>query len=626
MSSSTTQPIAATDILQLIQAHLTQEGLHGASRALRQESGVGLKAPLHAAWYQWAVAGQWNLVLQSLSTLDLPENSNTKFIDLVAAVHEHVILELADAGDLPLAYALRRLADQHLQASTVYDQRTDQSMSCARRLDMILQDHYSNNSTQSTRNAQPLAPSAASSSSSYYPDGATRDQRRQALGQALVDAWTVQPPDRLVQLLQQAVQYQAWTGQLPQIQQLWHNDEKVDDKPKKKKRKRKVFDLVLGTVDAKSGHSSKRLSSHTTTTEPHACLEKPTLATVKFGKHAVCEAAVYTPDGGRLVTGSSDGLVEVWSTTDYQSVSTDHSDDEGTMGHEDAVTALAVANDGTLLASGTATGQVTIWRLDSGKALRQIHSAHTAIHTLVFCPDASRLLVCGGVYCREYGLRTAQCLREYHTQEVPLTTCGYYQMPGTLQTPKVWTAATDGRVRWYDATTAAYLYAWRVDPAARTVLGASVLTDDTSTASGNDMITTVPTVVAVLPFVSALSTTPCMVVVPRADRAYVVDVEQGTLVRVLQDTNSTDTAAICAAATSPGGGWLYAVRENGSCSIWELATGTLQANVSTVGAETIKGDVPAAEVTALVPHPSKAQVACFANDKRQKKGQLVVWK
>lgn len=63
--------VESSDILRLVHHHLTECGLHGAARALREESGVGA-AGVHRSGLlrSWAREGRWADVLQCLGGLD----------------------------------------------------------------------------------------------------------------------------------------------------------------------------------------------------------------------------------------------------------------------------------------------------------------------------------------------------------------------------------------------------------------------------------------------------------------------------------------------------------------------------------------------------------------------------
>ena len=63
--------VESSDILRLVHHHLTECGLHGAARAVREESGVGA-AGVHrsGSLRSWAREGRWADVLRCLGGLD----------------------------------------------------------------------------------------------------------------------------------------------------------------------------------------------------------------------------------------------------------------------------------------------------------------------------------------------------------------------------------------------------------------------------------------------------------------------------------------------------------------------------------------------------------------------------
>jgi len=69
-----------------------------------------------------------------------------------------------------------------------------------------------------------------------------------------------------------------------------------------------------------------------------------------------------------IVTGSRDGTVKLWSCSTGVCSQTLQEED-GMLGPQGCcVTAVAVASDGSVVASGTDRGRVTLWRTDSGRS------------------------------------------------------------------------------------------------------------------------------------------------------------------------------------------------------------------------------------------------------------------
>ena len=70
-----------------------------------------------------------------------------------------------------------------------------------------------------------------------------------------------------------------------------------------------------------------------------------------------------------------------------------YQEEEEIMMHEDAVHCLAFSRDSELLASGSAKGEVKVWKVRTGRCLRKFPSAHTAaINFLQFAKDGTQLM------------------------------------------------------------------------------------------------------------------------------------------------------------------------------------------------------------------------------------------
>ena len=138
-SSSSCTPelsVDAADMIRLLQAFLTEQGLHESCRVLRQESGILGKGLTHTNIGTWCRQGQWGQVLETLESLQLPPQRAT----LLARAHKQAILELAEAGPLDLARAVLRVVCDNLDATPMKENRTSgiQKMTKARSLEQRL--------------------------------------------------------------------------------------------------------------------------------------------------------------------------------------------------------------------------------------------------------------------------------------------------------------------------------------------------------------------------------------------------------------------------------------------------------------------------------------------------------
>jgi WD40 repeat-containing protein SMU1 len=637
-SASGLLDVPSADVLRLIQAHLRESGLHESCRVLQEESGVGLAGSLHPAsfWEREASTGNWPAVLKALSTIDKERCRLDP--GLVAQVHEMTILELAEAGEWSLAYGVFRLAQPDLVAEISASQKKRKkgdTVTIARLLEQKLA------ALADQRQKDPKCPVPDDFYSSSGSNPYTKQQRRDEIGQLLADSIPHQPTNRLTDMIQQAVQWQTYTGQMPRIKRWWEEEdawteegELAETTKTKKKRKVKEFDLVLGEVEVDSvavtgdalGAVRRKIS------DP---VVKDVYSTVTFGKKATCECAAFLPDASSLVTGSSDGLIEIWEgrnnakfdqlrTTDLP-----YQQSEELMGHDEgAVTALAVSNDCELLASGGADGQVRVWRIETGKCLRVL-AAHSksAVNCLAFAPDSSRLLTAGqDGTCREFGLRTSRMLKEFRGHTSYLTACFYHIVQSEDEEKLlVVTASGDGTVRLWNGTTSDVIHVLRPISVGKSLsladssLAVADQHADRSTESGS------PTVHSILPLHTP---TDMFILVPRGQRAFLVDY-QG---KVMRTFDSGTESVFVAAAVNATNRWLYTVKDDGTLCVFGVETGEQEKSITDFGsASTYKTKSKdekkhAAEVSALVSHPNTNILGAYSNDKAQKKGLLVLWK
>jgi len=99
-------------------------------------------------------------------------------------------------------------------------------------------------------------------------------------------------------------------------------------------------------------------------------------------------AVALTPDGSKLITGSSDKTLVIWDAQSSQPLQT-------LKGHNGAVNALSLNATGNLLVSGGADASVRVWQLETGREIGQFHMGPGAIECVAINPQSNLVASCG---------------------------------------------------------------------------------------------------------------------------------------------------------------------------------------------------------------------------------------
>ena len=253
-----------------------------------------------------------------------------------------------------------------------------------------------------------------------YPGGSSKEQRREHLAQSLSRELVSVPPSRLLTLLSQALQWQQFQGLLP-----------ADVSSSS-------FSLFTN-LSATAAASSSSLSS----------LPSRNSRLIRFAAGSTAFALCFSPDGRTLLSGSSDGFLELWEAeTGKLSPRFSYQQQDQLMTADDAVTAACWSASGELIASGSRSGELRVWKASSGLCLRRWEKAHAAsVSSVALSRDGSQLLSSShDGSLRLHGLKSGHMLREMRSGSGDVAAALF-----SADELQLLSAGSDGLVRRWDA-------------------------------------------------------------------------------------------------------------------------------------------------------------------------------
>ena len=294
-----------------------------------------------------------------------------------------------------------------------------------------------------------------------------------------------------------------------------------------------------------------------------------------------------------LITGSSDGFVEVWDASSGK-LRTDlpFQQQEAFMMHDSAVLAASVSRDSELLATGSADGVLKVWQLQTGACVRRFGAAHAAsVTSCAFSRDGTHVLTGScDTTARVHGLKSGKLLKELRGHS-SFVSCAAYSADDAA----ILTAGVDGTLRLWESRTGEAGAVIRLPPSA-------------ADAAPQPLLAVVP-----LPG-------DCALVCPRGSAIYVVSLTAaaggvGCVLRALpHGRGSASPHDFVAATVSARGGFAYGICADGALCCFDLANDAAKGPARTVAAH-------AGDGLGVVCHAQRSLVATFGGD-----GTLKLWK
>ncbi|TPX34054.1 hypothetical protein SmJEL517_g03211 [Synchytrium microbalum] len=383
-----------------------------------------------------------------------------------------------------------------------------------------------------------------------YGGDQTKEKRRQTIAQALANEVTVVPPSRLLSLLGQAVKWQHSQGLI------------LPETP---------FDLFLGTTP------SSIIQDDTPPSQVYN--------SIKFPKKQHPESAAFSPDGQFMVTGSIDGIIEIYNhITGKLRKDFKYQAENNFMLMEDAVLCLSFSRDSEMLVSGGQDGKIKVWKIETGVCLKRFVGAHSqGVTSVCFSKDSTQVLSASfDQTVRIHGLKSGKMLKEFrgHTSFV---NDAIFNMDGT----RVLSGSSDGTIKIWDAKTTECIQ--------------SVLLSNGLMAIPGSVTPSVQRII------SMPKNPDAFVVCNKSPWIYIIS----TRGQIIKSMNSSKIVDFTSACISAKGELVYAVAEDHIMVAFEAETGKQVANLKL--AET--------EIIGVAHHPFTNTFASFAED-----GNVSLWR
>ena len=97
------------------------------------------------------------------------------------------------------------------------------------------------------------------------------------------------------------------------------------------------------------------------------------------------QAAIFSPDGKTILTGSKDGVAQLWNATTGRSVGQ-------ALQHEDSVVAVAFSPDGKTLLTGSSNSTARLWDATTGQPIGPPLQHEKSVTAVAFKPDGKTVL------------------------------------------------------------------------------------------------------------------------------------------------------------------------------------------------------------------------------------------
>ncbi|MEE0268135.1 MAG: TIR domain-containing protein [Bacteroidales bacterium] len=160
------------------------------------------------------------------------------------------------------------------------------------------------------------------------------------------------------------------------------------------------------------------------------------------GHYGYVYSVAYSPDGRRIISGSSDETIKIWDANTGQYLKT-------LEGHLDGVTSVAYSPDGTKIISGSDDGTIKIWDINTGQCLKTLEGHPGWVYSVAYSPDGAKIISASSdETIKIWDANTGECLQtlEGHLENV-------YSVAYSPDGTKIISGSWDKTIKIWDANT-----------------------------------------------------------------------------------------------------------------------------------------------------------------------------
>ncbi|CRH02361.1 conserved Plasmodium protein, unknown function [Plasmodium relictum] len=171
------------------------------------------------------------------------------------------------------------------------------------------------------------------------------------------------------------------------------------------------------------------------------------LKSINFGNDSNVECCISSYNNDFLITGSSDGFIEIWNwLTGQLNTELIYQKENNLMMHDNPIVSLCISKDDEILLSGDSKGLIKIWRIKSGSCLKTINAHTHPVTSINFNKDQTQILTSSyDNTVKIFGLKSLKCLKEFRKHSSVVHSSIY-----TLDNSKVICGTDEGKIYVYN--------------------------------------------------------------------------------------------------------------------------------------------------------------------------------